>query len=118
MVRVISVSGAKSVLGVKVSVESFARHEPGVDGMRLGSGEPVAREEENVTMTAALAVTLAAPAAGVTEAMLSTAPAGSRAAGADELAPAPGALGVVVWLGRMMNPPTAPPTTSARTIEP
>jgi len=118
--RVISLNGVKSALGVKVNAAPFRCHEPGVAGERLGIGELVAGGAESVTVMVAFAETPTAPALGLTDKTLSAAGATVAVVGEEGLAPWVGALELggsarrAVWVVRA---PTTAPTTSARTIK-
>jgi hypothetical protein len=70
-VRVISLSGKKSVLGVNVNVVPLAVQDPDVVGARIGNGEIFESGAENATVIGAFAATPVAPFAGVTDARLS-----------------------------------------------
>ena len=70
-VRVISLSGKKSVLGVNVNVVPLALQDPDVVGARIGNGETFESGAENATVIGAFAATPVAPFAGVTDARLS-----------------------------------------------
>jgi hypothetical protein len=67
----ISPSGARSVLGVKVSVAPLARQDPAVVGLRIGRGELLESGEDNVMVIGALAETPVVPFAGAIETTLS-----------------------------------------------
>jgi hypothetical protein len=108
------------VVGVKMNDAPLVRHEPGVVGVRLGSGEVFAGGEENVTAIAAFAKTPTALPTGLIEAMvIEDAVAGTMLE--EVLAPRcclPDPDGAALWLLCVMRTPTIPPITSARRIKP
>lgn len=69
-VRVISLSGEKSVVGVKLKELPVALHEPGVGGDRTGTGESFDSGAEKLTVIGAAGATPSAPFAGSTDVML------------------------------------------------
>jgi len=74
-VTAISPSGAKSVLGVKVSLDPFAPQDPAVVGLRVGNGELSESGAESSTVICELGDTPVVPFDGAMETTL-------RAAGA------------------------------------
>ena len=64
-------SGAKSELGVKVSVDPLARQDPAVVGLTVGKGELLDNGEDKVTLIGVLGETPLDPPEGAIDRTLS-----------------------------------------------
>ena len=113
-----SVSGAKSLLGVKLSEEPLDRQDPAVLGVTVGSTELLARGEDKVIVIGEVGETPVAPFAGTTET--------KRSAGGATLVapvcalgrrPCSAEPGDVRWLmARVTSAPARPPAHRHSTI--
>jgi hypothetical protein len=116
-VRVSSLSGEKSVLGVNVNVDPLERQVPGGAGSRMGNGEFFATGAENLTVTGTSGATPVAPFAGVTEATL-RAGTGMLVVDVDTRGGGPPPLvlaGVARLRARLTSAPVTPPAKKTRT---